>query len=342
MIFSKVYKASDGFSLDEILCNGLKPFLVNVYFRELTSFDKQKKTMFIESLRERYTDSIVNFINQRLLEDYFACIECFYIDAEKCEVSFAYTKYRKNMHLYNPELDFLCVSTHFDSESRYEDAFSIIDAKLNKYSHSFDNVIRQWNYIPDICYYKDGVYEYSKFNEVRKKYYAGLSEYPAATGIGIGGDTARIITLSLKSDCKITRLENSLQTPAFYYSNKIVDPNQEKPNCAKPLFARALLVECKDAKVLFISGTASIRGEESIADDVMTQLKVTIENMEDLINQSKIKKESIALKIYLKNNILADEVLSAVKKHFHSEDVFLVQADICRSELLVEIEAVIG
>lgn len=342
MIFSKIYKVSDNNNLGDIEVNGLKPFLVNVYFRELTAFDKQKKSMFIDSLREKYTDSIVNFINQRLLENYFACVECFYIDAKDYEVSFEYAKNRKNMHLYNPKFDFLCVSTHFDSENRYEDVFSIIDSKLRKYSHSFENVLRQWNYIPDICYYKDGVYEYSKFNEVRKKYYDGLSEYPAATGIGIGGDTARIISFSLKSDCTVTRLENSLQTPAFYYSNKIVDPNQEKPNCAKPLFARALMAECKGRKVLFISGTASIRGEESVADDVMTQLKVTIENLEDLINQSKIKKENIALKIYLKNNIIADEVIVAVKKHFDTDDVFVVQADICRGELLVEIEAVIS
>lgn len=348
MLFTRIYKVSDygtdtnDFNLGDVVVNGVQPFLINVYFKELTSFDKQRKTRFIDSLKERYNNTIVNYINQRLLEEQCACIECYYIEAGEYNMEFSFTKNSKEVRIHNENVDFLCVSTHFDSTNRYEDAFAVLDEILKKHTHSYGNILRQWNYIPDICYYNEGKYEYTKFNEVRQRYYSNLSEYPAATGIGIGGDTTRIITFSFKSELDVLRLENTLQTPAFYYSHNKVDPNEEKPNCAKPLFARALLSECKSGKVLFISGTASIRGEESVADDVMTQLRITIENIEEIINKSNIDRQSIVLKVYLKNNILADEVLSAVKKHFDTNQVLVVQADVCRKELLIEIEAIVG
>ena len=99
---------------------------------------------------------------------------------------------------------------------------------------------------------------------------------------------------------------------------------------------------------LFISGTASIVGHKSLhAGDAALQTKETLVNIAALIDEAKrhgfaAKAETAKVKAYIRNaedlgivRPMVEDIFPAV-----SEFVYL-QADICREELLVEIEALV-
>ena len=99
---------------------------------------------------------------------------------------------------------------------------------------------------------------------------------------------------------------------------------------------------CKD---LFISGTASIVGYETRhPGDLQRQIAETIENLRALITNAATgmaRAEDWALKIYLRDPLYQAAVEAQLTAMFGAQSQRLyLQADICRSDLLVEIEAV--
>ena len=61
---------------------------------------------------------------------------------------------------------------------------------------SFNNLVRQWNYIGNILEIKHGFQNYQIFNEVRSEVYQKyrtIAGYPAATGIGMKLDGVSLI-----------------------------------------------------------------------------------------------------------------------------------------------------
>ena len=82
--------------------------------------------------------------------------------------------------------------------------------------------------------------------------------------------------------------------------------------------------------VCYVSGTAAIRGEESFAEaDVVLQTEVTIENIAYLTAQVSDCCLVRAVRGYVKR---------VMRMVYPEADLLFVQADVCRSELLVEIE----
>ena len=65
-----------------------------------------------------------------------------------------------------------------------------------------------------------------------------------------------------------------------------------------PKFERAKSMSFQDRKLIYISGTAAIRGEESLKGvGLERQLRITMENIAELIADAKLVK----LRVYLKN-----------------------------------------
>jgi enamine deaminase RidA (YjgF/YER057c/UK114 family) len=102
-------------------------------------------------------------------------------------------------------------------------------------------------------------------------------------------------------------------------------------------------------KNLFISGTASIIGQETIGrGDVREQTIVTIENIRKLtdlerINQIAGDSGSITgryslLRVYVKNQEDFEVVRSVCDEHFPKIPACFIESDICREDLLTEIE----
>jgi len=241
------------------------------------------------------------------------------------------------------------------SNNSFELALQILDAE----EMSFSNIVRQWNYIAQITanVEKDDKLSqhYQIFNDVRSKYY-GKSEfqygYPAATGIGMdfGGVIIDFIAARFEADHSVVGLKSPVQFDAYTYSKEVLAENCSMSDFCRttPKFERAKLLNVQDFKCIFISGTAAIVGEESdLENSVEHQTEMTIENIRRLISSSNLNRFKIQcntdpeityLRIYVKyiSDILP--VKQICRKHFKNIPLTFVVADICRPELLVEIE----
>ena len=103
--------------------------------------------------------------------------------------------------------------------------------------------------------------------------------------------------------------------------------------------------------IIYVSGTAAIKGQLSIAqDDAYYQTLVTIDNIEQLTTIKNLIEhqipvsthsvvEPVSFRIYAKTLADIQKVQTAFKSRFGKmKNVQFLIADICRPELLVEIE----
>ncbi len=227
-------------------------------------------------------------------------------------------------------------------EQAAEKCYSMIFQQMEKWSYPY--LVRTWNYFADITEGHPGHHNnYQLFCSGRARAYQKhnliAQPYPAATVIGSRFGGLTVYFIAAKSGG--IGIENPRQVSAFRYpSIYSQDP---------PLFSRAFLHRNYNQEVLFISGTASITGHHTRhEDDVISQTGVCLENIQHLLNTASTEyafpettfSELKQLKIYLKH----DQQLDAVKTHIEHEmdisaPVIYLQGDMCRSDLLVEIEA---
>lgn len=227
---------------------------------------------------------------------------------------------------------------------------------------SFDNIVRQWNYVGKIlkCEDENGKcrQHYQIFNETRHQYYSRYrkrEDFPAATGIGMTypGVCIDSFAVSGKKELKIIPISNPHQRESYHYGQKVLvgQPADSLPKNQAPQFERAKLIALKKATRLIISGTASIIGEKTIGvGDVEKQTRVTIQNIQNLSTRENLLKHFPEIKLfpetysYVRVYVKHKEDIAKVKKicseAFGSETpATYVAANICRNDLLVEIEA---
>lgn len=240
-----------------------------------------------------------------------------------------------------------------DTYSAGNEVFEQMRKILELEGMSFDNLVRQWNFIGQILRISDDIQNYQAFNELRNdKYsqYRKLKRYPAATGIGMKMDGVKVDFYAVKSERPdaVIPIENPDQVNPYAYEQTLLKGNILKGKTGKhpPQFERAVL----SGNNLFISGTASIRGQDTIGPgDVEKQTAVTLENILKLINSNKIPGrngntsgnllELIILRVYIRYQEDFGKVKTICEKYFPGAPVIYIEADICRDELLVEIEA---
>lgn len=101
-------------------------------------------------------------------------------------------------------------------------------------------------------------------------------------------------------------------------------------------------------EVIYISGTAAIRGEESVTTgDVLSQTEITLENIQHLIGLEE-GRENLPehsgklglLRVYLKNEEDAPAVKADLDRLCPDLPIAYLYADVCREELLIEIEGI--
>jgi chorismate lyase/3-hydroxybenzoate synthase len=220
----------------------------------------------------------------------------------------------------------------------YSRIFDFIDRR------GYNHLLRVWNYIPRINAEVHGLERYVSFNIGRHDAFAAKQrafgiETPAACALGNRGDQLVIYFLASRQAGR--RIENPRQISAFHY------PPQYGPR--SPIFARAMLLQTAAKPLLFVSGTASIVGHETQhAGDAPAQARETIANIQAVIAQAQHAglgaagtSANLLLKIYLRDPRDFTVVRHCVMQAFGpaSRAVYL-QADICRADLLLEIEAV--
>jgi chorismate lyase/3-hydroxybenzoate synthase len=207
------------------------------------------------------------------------------------------------------------------------------------------HVWRIWNFIAAINEGEGDEERYKLFSLGRARAFAAAHArwpgigYPAATAVGKPQGTHTLQICWIAGREPGVAVENPRQVSAYHY-----------PRCygpAAPSFSRAMLVP---GPLLMISGTASIVGHASRhPDDPAAQLHETLENLAALlqracttghIQSARLGSDSL-LKVYLRNDSDAAMIGRLMRKRL-GEDVpiLILAADICRSDLLIEIEAI--
>jgi hypothetical protein len=171
--------------------------------------------------------------------------------------------------------------------------------------------------------------------------------YPAATGIGMNVGGIIIEFIAIQSSGLVTSpIDNPVQVAAHTYSNKVL-VGEECVLKTTPKFERARFLELFGKKIIFISGTASIRGEQTVGQGNPTeQAEVTINNIKQLYSDKVLSQISTGnlvpkyghARIYISNRKDYTEIRRTFKRHFGNLPVVYIVADICRKDLLVEIE----
>ena len=143
-------------------------------------------------------------------------------------------------------------------------------------------------------------------------------------------------------------VENPRQVSAFEYSSKF----GPRPPC----FSRAGLVEVVGERLLLVAGTASVCGEESVhAGSLEAQLRETVVNLRAVVAEARrvdgvphaddvgscLKGVRATRVYYRRREDLAWLERSLPRELVAGAEVEYVLADICRNELLVEIELLV-
>jgi len=209
----------------------------------------------------------------------------------------------------------------------------------------FQHIARIWNFLPGIgASLGNDLDGYKAFNRGR---YAGVeawlgrgtqfqTELPTATGVGHFGAEFALHVLLTRAPCK--PVENRRQCASYRYSSKY--------GPVPPCFARATVTRVVDKEHLLIGGTASIRGEDSVHIDSPTaQLTETLVNIDMLLESTdalaRRENDIIAVRVYCPKPQFDAALLPAIARAFPAaRQVEFMRAELCRPELLVEIEGV--
>lgn len=198
---------------------------------------------------------------------------------------------------------------------------------------------RFWNYMPNINAGAADDEVYKLFCSGRHQAFVahGMSahEFPSASALGQHADGAVFYVFAAKD--RGQQVRNTLQVDAYDY------PRQYGPK--SPSFSRATYLKLEQGDMYMISGTASITGHNTIAkDDIRAQVSTTIANLKHLLDKPLERRstqsgiEIKALKIYLRDaqdKAATQEILNA---EWPNVQQLYLEADICRDDLLVEIE----
>lgn len=207
----------------------------------------------------------------------------------------------------------------------------------------FGYLTRVWNYLPAINAARAGQERYRSFCTGRARVFEALPAYenilPAATAIGTHGDG--LLVYFVATGRPPERVENPRQVSAFRY------PRQYGPR--SPSFARASLWFARpDSAQLFISGTASIVGHESRhPGNLEAQIDESLRNVGTVLGEAAAHHpiapgepaDLALLKVYLRHPEDAPRAARHLRERVGERvAVMILHGDICRAELLVEIE----
>jgi chorismate lyase/3-hydroxybenzoate synthase len=190
--------------------------------------------------------------------------------------------------------------------------------------------------LPDIHGQERGLERYQAFCAGRARAFEDRygDRYSArlCASTAVGSRSGRAVVYFLADVRPGEHVENPRQVSAYSY------PSCHGPR--SPSFARATRVGAR----LLVSGTASIVGHESLhRGDVRAQVDETLDNIEVLRRAAGPGSDAASWKAYIRDPADAGAVLERMRRRVGEDaDIVALVADICRRELLVEIEAVLG
>ncbi|MDE2441501.1 MAG: hypothetical protein KGP14_10780 [Betaproteobacteria bacterium] len=238
------------------------------------------------------------------------------------------------------ESDFLgapdCSPLQAASAEAYRRIFRLLDAQ------GIPHLWRVWNYLADINLETGGLERYRQFNIGRQDAFLGshrgaTGNVPAACAIGLAGGSLNIAFMA--GITPAVPVENPRQVSAYNY------PTDYGPR--SPTFSRAALVYPAEQEILFISGTASIVGHQTVhPGDVVGQCRESMANIAAVVDAANRRCRSpvfslhaLCYRVYVRHAGDFHKVRDTLQSLVGEAEVVYVQADICRHDLLLEIEA---
>ncbi|HEY9174381.1 MAG TPA: RidA family protein [Verrucomicrobiae bacterium] len=240
------------------------------------------------------------------------------------------------------------------------DCFEQIRSLLGGVNIRFDQVIRTWLYLGGIVEGEGPAQRYRELNRARAHFYHNLPflagrlprdrrrpAYPASTGIGTEGHGLMMSAIALateREDIIAVPLENPRQTAAYDYAAHYSPQS--------PKFSRAMALSCGTYSTIFLSGTASITDSETQhPDDAVAQTHETLDNITSLISEENLARHGLPglgttveglglVRVYVKRQADYARVRAVCEQRLGELPVIYATADICRPELLVEIEGI--
>ena len=244
--------------------------------------------------------------------------------------------------------------------NRSLNAFENLGKLLKKQRFRLDQVLRTWIYQGHLVLPEGKTQRYKELNRARTDFFgetAFLKKYlppsyegtvfPASTGIG--ADDADVVLSAVALDTKrrdviAVPLENPQQTSAFDYG-AVYSPQS-------PKFSRAMAVAVGNECLVFISGTASITDSESrYPEDPAKQTEQTLDNIAVLIEGENLARHGIpdiacglsnleCVRVYVKRPSELELIRQVCERRLPEVPTIYTVADVCRPELLVEIEGI--
>jgi chorismate lyase / 3-hydroxybenzoate synthase len=207
----------------------------------------------------------------------------------------------------------------------------------------YPDLLRVWNYLSDINDEQDDMERYRRFCVGRFNAFSEFSNrfeqaLPAATAAGLHNPGLFICFLAARGTSQ--PIENPRQLNPYHY------PSKYSPR--SPSFSRAIMKDWGTHRQLFVSGTGSIVEHRSLHDgDVAAQLVEILRNIDTLLEHvagvsgADFRDEHAAptFKVYLRHAadlpLIQEQLAHALGE---GSAVLLLNADLCRKELLMEIE----
>jgi len=209
--------------------------------------------------------------------------------------------------------------------------FEKIEKLLQQAELKFTDIARTWFYLNDLLSW------YDDFNEVRTQFFHEQGTFkkrvPASTGIGAGTPAGEAIVAAIwavkpkNEKVKIISVPSPLQCPALDY---------------KSSFARAIEIQQPQSQLLTISGTASIdlHGKTAHLNNCKKQIELTMKVVHEILLSRKMewKNTSRAIAYFKEINDIHLLEEYCIENHLPELPIAISHADVCRDDLLFEIE----
>lgn len=232
---------------------------------------------------------------------------------------------------------------HGDIETATRFAYERMLRTLHRYG--YEHMVRVWNYFPAINQAEAGRERYQGFCIGRHAALSAAPDFehhlPAATAIGTCAPGLLIYFLAARQPG--SQVENPRQVSAFHY------PSQYGPR--SPSFSRAVHKDWEQGASFYISGTASVVGHASRhRQDLRAQIEETVRNLDALAGAAQAQQRGLrfpqdlaALKVYLRHEHDQAQAAGLLRSLLGADvPTLYLRGDICRSDLLMELEAVVN
>ena len=197
---------------------------------------------------------------------------------------------------------------------------------------SLFNVARTWMWLGDILEW------YADFNRVRNRFFTergllnnnGNGRLPASTGIGIGPAGKFKCSMDL---CGVIGVGHEIEY-------LLAGGNQGPASEYGSAFSRAAAAVTPAGKTVFVSGTAAVseRGETMHRGDARAQIQDTIKNVLAVLRDTGCDETDVVQAIVYCKNVEVEKAFRDSQGDLSWPHIITI-ADICRPDLLFEVEA---